>query len=129
MVTGLWLRPIARKAAQTVRFPGARRVPATSTSARHHTGRENNGAKGANSLIIAGGRVCIVASSCKSGNEHTLPPFILKRPKSSLATNLSDRITQHTVELLDDQRQFQQMLAVNNNLQAIETPQGHADSF
>jgi hypothetical protein len=47
----------------------------------------------------------------------------------AMASNLSDRMTQHTVELLDDQRQQNQLLAVNNNLQAIETPQGHGDSF
>jgi hypothetical protein len=52
-----------------------------------------------------------------------------KKRMVAMATNLSDRMTQQTVELLDDQRQQQQLLAVNNNLQAIETPQGHGDSF
>jgi hypothetical protein len=47
----------------------------------------------------------------------------------SMATVLSDRVTHGTVKLLDDARQTNQMLAVNNNLQAIESPQGHGDSF
>jgi hypothetical protein len=52
-----------------------------------------------------------------------------KKQMVAMATVLSDRVTQHTVELLDDSRQTTQMLAVNNNLQAIESLQGHADSF
>ena len=51
-----------------------------------------------------------------------------KKRMVAMATNLSDRMTQRTVAMLDDQRQQQQLLAVNNNLQAIETPQGHGDS-
>ena len=47
----------------------------------------------------------------------------------SMATTLSDRVTQGLVKLLDDPRQTNQMLAVNNQLQAIESPQGHGDSF
>ncbi len=34
-----------------------------------------------------------------------------------------------TVDLVDDPRQHNQLLAVNNNLQAVESPQGHGDSF
>ncbi len=46
-----------------------------------------------------------------------------------MATVFSDRVTHGSVSLLDDPRQTNQMLAVNNNLQAIESPQGHGDSF
>lgn len=47
----------------------------------------------------------------------------------SMATTLSDQVTHGSVRLLDDPRQTNQMLAVNNQLQAIESPQGHGDSF
>lgn len=52
-----------------------------------------------------------------------------KKRMVSMATTLSDRVTHASVKLLDDPRQTNQMLAVNNNLQAIESPQGHGDSF
>lgn len=52
-----------------------------------------------------------------------------KKRMVSMATTLSDRITHRSVNLLDDPRQTNQMLAVNNNLQAVESPQGHGDSF
>lgn len=46
-----------------------------------------------------------------------------------MATVSFDQVTHGSVRLLDDHRQTNQMLAVNNNLQAIESPQGHGDSF
>ena len=52
-----------------------------------------------------------------------------KKRMVAMATTLSDRITHRSVKLLDDPRQTNEMLAVNNNLQAIESPQGHGDSF
>ncbi len=52
-----------------------------------------------------------------------------KKRMVAMATTLSDRVTHGSVRLLDDPRQTNQMLAVNNNLQAIESPQGHGDSF
>jgi len=52
-----------------------------------------------------------------------------KKQMIAWATTLSDRFTQHTVDLVDDPRQQNQLLAVNNNLQAIESPQGHGDAF
>lgn len=57
------------------------------------------------------------------------PVIFTKKHMVAMASNLSDRMTQRTVEMLDDQRQQQQLLAVNNNLQAVETPQGHGDRF
>jgi len=67
---------IARSAAQTVRLPGARRVPVTSTSAWHQTRRENSGANGASRCSMARGRVGIVSSSGKSGGraDPTISP-------------------------------------------------------
>jgi hypothetical protein len=52
-----------------------------------------------------------------------------KKRMVAMATTLSDRVTHGTVRLLDHPRQTNQMLAVNNYLQAIESPQGHGDSF
>ncbi len=52
-----------------------------------------------------------------------------KKQMVAMATPLSDRFTQRTVELIDDPRQHNQLLAVNNSLQAVESPQGHGDSF
>jgi len=52
-----------------------------------------------------------------------------KKRMIAMATAMNDRFTQGTVELVDDQRQENQLLAVNNNLQAVESPQGHGDSF
>ncbi len=46
-----------------------------------------------------------------------------------MATSLSDRLTYGSVRLIDDPRQPSQVLAVTNSLQAIESPQGHGDSF
>ena len=57
------------------------------------------------------------------------PVLFTKKRMVGMASTLSDRMTQHTIQMLDDQRQQTQLLAVNNNLQAIETPQGHGDSF
>jgi hypothetical protein len=52
-----------------------------------------------------------------------------KKRMVGMATILSDRVTHGSVKLLDAPRQTNQMLAVNNLLQAIESPQGHGDSF
>jgi hypothetical protein len=52
-----------------------------------------------------------------------------KKRMVSMATVLSDQVTHGSVKLLDDPRQTNQMLAVNNNLRAIESPQGHGNSF
>lgn len=56
-----WSRPIARNAAVTVRRPGARSVPTTSTRACDQTRREKHGANGASSASMTGGRVGIVS--------------------------------------------------------------------
>ena len=52
-----------------------------------------------------------------------------KKRMVAMATTLSDKVQQGSVRLLDDARQTNQLQAVNNNLQAIESPQGHGDSF
>lgn len=57
------------------------------------------------------------------------PVIFTKKRMIAMATAMNDRFTQHTVQLVDDPRQQNQLLAVNNNLQAVESPQGHGDSF
>ncbi len=63
-----------------------------------------------------------------------LPPqmepvhFTTKR-RQAMATALDAALTTGSIRLLNDERQRTQLLAVNNDLQAIESPEGHADSF
>ena len=47
----------------------------------------------------------------------------------AMATALFAQMTHGSLKLLDDARQTNQTLAVNNNSQANEHPQGHGDSF
>ncbi|HLB57755.1 MAG: hypothetical protein A3F67_04215 [Verrucomicrobia bacterium RIFCSPHIGHO2_12_FULL_41_10] len=51
------------------------------------------------------------------------------KSKNSMAAQLDKHITNGTIEFINDQRQIEQMLTVTNDLDAIETPQGHGDSF
>lgn len=70
------------------------------------------------------------------GEEGRLPPqmkpvnFNVKE-KSSLATEFSKKVEQgkEFIELLDDRRMIEQILCVTNDLEAIETPEGHGDAF
>lgn len=74
------------------------------------------------------GELDILQEAMKLPEEFEGVVFTKKR-MVSMATTLSDRVTHGSVMLLDDPRQTNQMLSVNNNLQAIESPQGHGDSF
>jgi len=51
------------------------------------------------------------------------------KTKHSMAMLLDKAICSKEIEFINDQRMLEQMLLVTNDLQAIETPQGHADSF
>lgn len=55
-------------------------------------------------------------------------PFTTKE-KNSMAVEFNKSVVQKKIELLDDRRQNSQILMVNNDLQALETPEGHGDSF
>lgn len=63
-----------------------------------------------------------------------LPPemegvvFTLKE-KHGLAAQLDKAVTNKQMELIDDRRMLEQMLMVTNDLDAVETPEGHGDSF
>lgn len=49
--------------------------------------------------------------------------------KSAWATEFSKKVENKTIELLDDRRMIEQILYVTNELKAVETPEGHGDSF
>jgi len=51
------------------------------------------------------------------------------KSKNSLATQLDKLISSGRMKIINDYRLIEQMLLVTNDLQAIETPNGHGDSF
>ncbi len=61
---------------------------------------------------------------------NVLDPFIFKTTlKHDMATNFEKMVENKEVELLNDRRMIDQILVVDNDLQALETPEGHGDSF
>lgn len=63
-----------------------------------------------------------------------LPPEIsletfTSKDKYSMATDFEKSVNQKYIELQNDGRMIRQMLVVTNDLQAVETPEGHGDSF
>ena len=54
--------------------------------------------------------------------------FTFKK-KSAMATDLEAVIVDGRISLLDDARQTSQILAVDGDFQAVESPEGHGDSF
>src|SRR5215218_3483525 len=74
-----------RNAALTVRLPGARIAPAKSTWTCGHRRLENSGTKGLSRCSIVVGRVRIITSLWRTGDDRTLPLLTLtKWTKSSL---------------------------------------------
>jgi len=67
--------------------------------------------------------------------EKRLPPQMQEvivgsfRVKNSFASNLGAHIAARRVKLLQDERQIKQMLAVQNDLNVIQSKDGHGDSF
>lgn len=57
------------------------------------------------------------------------PVVFTHRRKHAMAGDLDKAVSNGDVEFLDDRRQRSQILTVNNDLQAPETPEGHGDSF
>lgn len=49
--------------------------------------------------------------------------------KFAMATEFDSMVTSKQIELLDDGRQKRQLLNVDNDLKAVETAEGHGDSF
>lgn len=57
------------------------------------------------------------------------PVVFTMKQNNAMAATLNKTIQEQRVELINDQRQLDQLLQVNNELQAIESPMGHGDSF
>lgn len=57
------------------------------------------------------------------------PVIFNRKTKNAMATVLYKKVVSKEIELIEDQRQINQILAVNNDLQAMETSEGHGDSF
>ena len=51
------------------------------------------------------------------------------KTNNAMAVSLNTIIREQRCTMIDDVRQIDQLLQVNNDLQAIESPQGHGDSF
>lgn len=51
------------------------------------------------------------------------------KDKYAMATDFEKGVNQGFIELQNDQRMISQILLVTNDLQAVETPEGHGDSF
>lgn len=61
---------------------------------------------------------------------YEFKPIIFKtKTKHDMATNFEKMVENGEVELLNDRRMIDQILVVDNDLQALETPEGHGDSF
>lgn len=59
-----------------------------------------------------------------------LVPIVFKtKTKNDMATNFDTMISNGEVELLNHKRFLEQILCVDNDLKAPESPQGHGDSF
>jgi len=59
-----------------------------------------------------------------------LDPIVFKTTnKHDMATNFEKMVENKEVELLNDRRMLDQILVVDNDLKALETPEGHGDSF
>ncbi|MBU2060115.1 MAG: hypothetical protein KKB38_20585 [Gammaproteobacteria bacterium] len=62
-------------------------------------------------------------------SDKAKPIVFSMKTKNSMAAQLDKHLTNGTIEFINDSRQLAQMLVVTNDLNAIETPAGHGDSF
>lgn len=61
---------------------------------------------------------------------NVLQPVVFKTTvKHDMATNFEKMVENNEIELLNDRRMIDQILVVDNDLVALETPEGHGDSF
>lgn len=66
----------------------------------------------------------------RSEMPEQMTPFIFSaKSKHSSATNFEKRVENKTIELINDERQFRQVINCDNDLKSIETSEGHGDSF
>lgn len=57
------------------------------------------------------------------------PINLTGRNRFGITANFDSLVTSETIELINDQRQTNQILAVNSDLEAMQSPDGHGDSF
>jgi len=57
------------------------------------------------------------------------PVNFSEKTKNGMAANLQKYVINSKIELIDDSRQFNQIVAVDNDLQTMASPEGHGDSF
>lgn len=57
------------------------------------------------------------------------PVTLNAKNQTKMAANLDMLITNNRINLINEQRQTSQLLMVDNALQALESPEGHGDSF
>src|SRR5215218_4982421 len=79
-----------RNAALTVRLPGARIAPAKSTWTCGHRRLENSGTKGLSRCSIVVGRVRIITSLWRTGDDRTLPLLTLTKWTKSSVEDMSN---------------------------------------
>ena len=58
-----------------------------------------------------------------------IPVQFNMRTNNLMAVSLNKVIQEERVKFIDEERQIDQILQVNNDLKAIESPLGHGDSF
>src|SRR5215210_3313958 len=83
---------MTRNAALTVRLPGARIAPAKSTWTYGHTRLENSGMNGFSRCSIMAGRVRIITSLWRTGDDRTLPLLSHKWIKSRRGETVRTRV-------------------------------------
>ncbi len=74
------------------------------------------------------GEIEVVAEKGELGPEYIGVNLGLKK-KNGLATEFDKRRTNGKIKLIADDRQRRSILSVQNDLKAIETPEGHGDAF
>ena len=62
-------------------------------------------------------------------NDRMIPVNFTSKSKASMATEFEKAVEHKKIILLNHQRLIDQILLVDNELNAVETPQGHGDSF
>lgn len=57
------------------------------------------------------------------------PVTFTRKAKTAMASAIDSAVTARRIEFINEQRQTEQILAVNSNLDAMETEAGHGDAF
>ncbi|MDD4410884.1 MAG: hypothetical protein PHE32_04225 [Candidatus Shapirobacteria bacterium] len=61
--------------------------------------------------------------------EHFEGVTLTRKREVAIASKLNSLVVQEKIAFINDERTIGQMLTVNSDLKAMETPQGHGDSF